>query len=225
MREANERTSWTAPDEAYERAVLGFARAAAANPDVRAQFDAWQRRCAPGVRAATLGTKLVQLTLPGVADVYQGCETVSISLVDPDNRRPVDVEPLAGALARLDAGEGPRDLADEKLLVTSRALRLRRARPGAFVGPDAGYHAVASSSGHAFAFVRTDGGRPVAVTVATRLALALERLGGWGEHVVALPDGDWHELLTDRVVPGGLVRLADLLATYPVALLTRAEDG
>jgi (1->4)-alpha-D-glucan 1-alpha-D-glucosylmutase len=55
--------------------------------------------------------------------------------------------------------------------------------------------------------------------------LALERLGGWGEHVVALPEGDWHELLTDRVVPGGLVRLADLLATYPVALLARAEDG
>jgi (1->4)-alpha-D-glucan 1-alpha-D-glucosylmutase len=225
VREANERTTWTTPDEAYERAVLSFARAAASNPEVRAQFDAWQRRCAPGVRAATLGTKLVQLTVPGVADVYQGCETVSITLVDPDNRRPVDVEPLADALTRLDSGEGPRDLAEEKLLVTSRALRLRRARPEAFVGPEAGYHALPSSSGHAFAFVRTDGGRPVAVTVATRLALALERLGGWGEHVVALPEGDWHELLTDRVVPGGLVRLADLLATYPVALLARAEDG
>ncbi len=65
----------------------------------------------------------------------------------------------------------------------------------------------------------------MAVTVATRLALALDRLGGWGEHAVVLPDGDWHDLLTDRVVAGGLVRLAELLATYPVALLARAEDG
>ena len=65
----------------------------------------------------------------------------------------------------------------------------------------------------------------MAVTVATRLALSLDRLGGWGNHTVALPDGDWLDLLTDRVVTGGLVRLSDLLSTYPVALLTPTEDG
>ncbi len=225
IREAKEHTSWVAPDEAYERAVLGFARTAVRHPEVLAAFEAWERRAAPGVRAATLGTKLVQLTLPGVPDVYQGTESVSVALVDPDNRRPVDVEALGEALGRLDAGEGPRDLGEEKLLVTSRALRLRARHPDAFTGLAAGFQPLPSSSGHALVYARTVQDRPVAVTVATRLALSLERLGGWGNHTVALPDGDWLDLLTDRVVTGGLVRLSDLLSTYPVALLTPTQDG
>ncbi len=72
-----------------------------------------------------LGQKLLALTLPGVPDVYQGCELVDLSLVDPDNRRPVDYADRRDRLARL-RDHPPRDLDDEKLLVTSRALRLRR---------------------------------------------------------------------------------------------------
>jgi (1->4)-alpha-D-glucan 1-alpha-D-glucosylmutase len=221
VREAKERTTWTAPDPAYEGAVLAFARTVVEHPAVVAAFEAWARRTAPGVRATTLGQKLVQLTLPGVPDVYEGTEVVSPTLVDPDNRRPVDVAPLAATLARLDAGDAARTLDEEKLLVTSRALRLRRERPEAFVGDGAGYTALPASSGNAFAFARTAGGRPEAVTVATRLALALDRLSGWGSHTLALPDGRWRDELTGRDVDGGLVRLADLLAARPVALLAR----
>ncbi|HEY3438870.1 MAG TPA: malto-oligosyltrehalose synthase [Actinotalea sp.] len=219
MREAKSQTAWTAVDEAYEAAVLGLARYALESPEVAEAFDGWVRRTAPGVRAATLGTKLVQLTVPGVADVYQGTEATALALVDPDNRRPVPFGALAATLGRLDQGEVPRTLDDEKLLVTSRALRARRDRPDAFVGPEAGYAPVPSSSGNAFAFLRTAAGEPVAVTVVTRLALALERLGGWGDHTVALPEGRWRDVLTGREVPGGIVRLADLLSSLPVALL------
>lgn len=228
MREAKSHTSWTAVDEAYEAAVLDLARAALAEPAVADAFTAWVRATAPGVRAAVLGTKLVQLTLPGVADVYQGTEVPTVALVDPDNRRPVDTAALAAALRRLDEAGAADRLAgatptEEKLLVTSRALRLRRARPEAFVGERAGYVPVPTSTGNALAFARTADGTPAAVTVVTRLALSLERLGGWGEHSVVLPPGSWRDELTGRAVAGGPVRLAELLDRLPVALL--AADG
>ena len=224
VREAKQHTSWTSVDEAYESAVLDLARAALDEPAVVDAYTGWVRASAAGVRAAILGTKLVQLTLPGVADVYQGTEVPAPALVDPDNRRPVDFERLAAALERLDT-EQPRGPADEKLLVTSRALRVRRALASAFVGPQAGYLPVPTSTSAALAFARTADGEPAAITVVTRLALALERLGGWGEHTVVLPAGTWRDVLTERDVPGGSVRLADLLQALPVALLVPAGDG
>ncbi len=223
MRESKDHTSWTAPDAAYEQDVHEFAGAVLGDPDVLDAFAAWDRRAATGIRAATLGTKLVQLTLPGVADVYQGTESLALALVDPDNRRSVDTAALDARLARLDAGQAPVGLAAEKLLVTSRALRVRREHAAAFIGREAGYLPVPCSTGWALAFARTDAGTPATITVATRLAVGLERLGGWGSHTVALPAGTWRDVLTDRVVPGGLVPLADLLLTYPVALLVAAE--
>ncbi|KGM13212.1 malto-oligosyltrehalose synthase [Cellulomonas bogoriensis] len=222
MREAKSRTAWTAVDEAYEDAVLTWARRTHDRPEVRQAFDGWVRRTGPGVRAATLGTKLVQLCFPGIPDVYQGTEVTAVALVDPDNRRPVDHAALSDRLHRLER-EAPRDLDDEKLLVTSRALAVRRAEADAFVGPTAGYQPLPSSSGNALAFARTADDEPRAVVVATRLALALERLGGWGEHVVTLPPGRWQDALTGQVVEGGGARLADLLSSSPVALLVRAE--
>lgn len=223
IREAKSRTTWTAPDEPYERAVLDAARQALVDPTVAALFTEWEVRTRPAVRAATLGTKLVQLTLPGVADVYQGTEVPDPVLVDPDNRRFVDVAPLAARLVRLDDGAGPRDLADEKLLVTSRALRLRHDLPDAFVGPTAGFRPLAHSSGHSLTYARTVDGVPQVAVVATRLAAAVDRLGGWADHSVALPDGDWFDVLTERAVSGGVVDVAGILDRLPVALLVRAQ--
>ncbi|HUX69523.1 MAG TPA: malto-oligosyltrehalose synthase, partial [Cellulomonadaceae bacterium] len=223
-REAGSRTTWTAPDTAYEAAVLDVARRALADPAVVALLTAWEQRTRDAVRAATLGTSLVQLTLPGVADVYQGTEVTSIALVDPDNRRPVHTDAIAARLARLDDGAGPRDLADEKLVVTSRALRTRRDLREAFVGADAGFIALAHSSGHAITYARTVAGEARVVVVATRLAIALDRLGGWGEHTVALPEGEWHDVLTDRAVLGGVQPVGPLLERLPVALLVRATS-
>ena len=106
-------------------------RRAAATPPCERHVDAWiaatRRRVA---RAITSAQKLLQLTLPGIPDVYQGTELVDLSLVDPDNRRPVDFTRPRRAAARVSTAVRPDDLDDEKLLVTSRALRLRRDRPG-----------------------------------------------------------------------------------------------
>ncbi|WP_309134978.1 malto-oligosyltrehalose synthase [Cellulomonas sp.] len=223
IREAKSRTSWTAPDTAYEEAVLGTATRAIADPAVLELLAAWDARTHEAVRAATLGTKLVQLTLPGIADVYQGTEVPVLSLVDPDNRRPVDADALAARLQRLDGGAGARSLADEKMLVTSRAVRLRRDLPEAFVGPDAGFVPLPHSSGHTLTYARTVAGQPRVAVVATRLAAAVERLGGWADHTVALPEGTWHDVLTDRSVPGGVQPVAELLERLPVALLVHEE--
>ncbi len=228
MREAKSITTWTAVDEPYEQAVQDFATATLEEPRVAdavaAAFDGWVRRTAPGVRAAVLGTILVQLTVPGVADVYQGTETTSVALVDPDNRRPVDTVALDDMLTRLDAGESARTLGEEKLLVVSRTLRTRRDRPEAFTGTSAGHLPLPSSSDHALAFARTVDDEPRVVTVATRLALALDRLGGWGGHSVVLPPGRWTDVLTGRTIAGGPTGLAGLLDELPVALLV-AEEG
>lgn len=224
VREAKSHTAWTAQDEAYEQAVMGFAAHVVGDPTVVEAFTGWHRRTAAGVRASTLGMKLVQLTLPGVADVYQGTEVPAVALVDPDNRRPVDFGALSATLARLES-EAPRTPAEEKLLLTSRALRTRRDHPGAFTGREAGYVPLPASSGHAIAFARTDAERPVAVTVVTRLAVALDRLGGWGAHTVVLPEGRWQDVLTGREMDGGSVALGTLLETLPVALLVRAGQA
>ncbi|MEV7971968.1 malto-oligosyltrehalose synthase [Cellulomonas sp. NPDC089187] len=221
VREAKQHTSWTASDEAYESAVLAAARQAVTDPAVAELFTRWEQRTRGPVRAAILGTALVHLTLPGVADVYQGTEIPAVALVDPDNRRPVDHAAIAARLARLDEGAGPRDLADEKLLVTAMALRVRRELREAITGPEAGFAPLAHSSGHAITYARTVADQPRIVVVATRLAASVERMGGWAEHTVALPEGDWQDVLTDRPVSGGVRRLAEVLDRMPVALLVR----
>lgn len=221
-REAKEMTSWTIPNADFDRAVEAFARSVLADPQIMDAVSAFGERIAPAVRAVVLGQKLVQLTMPGVPDVYQGTEIVDLSLVDPDNRRPVDYAYRERLLSAVESDAcadlpGPERLDAEKLLVTRAALHLRRDHPDWFVG--GGYTAVPTGSEHAVAFGRGPGEQVRAVTVVTRLALGLARHGGWGDAVVALPAGTWRECLTGRVVEGGNVRLADLLEHHPVALL------
>jgi (1->4)-alpha-D-glucan 1-alpha-D-glucosylmutase len=158
----------------------------------------------------------VQLTMPGVPDVYQGTELWEDSLVDPDNRRPVDFAERRDLLAALDTATvvPPVDSSGvAKLLVVSRALRLRRDRPELFQR----YHPVevtGDTNGHAIAFDR--GG---ALTVATRLPLRLAAAGGWDDEDLKLPGGTWTDVLTGRGI--GSTRVGDILSTYPVALLVR----
>lgn len=225
MREAKVRTTWTEPDAEYEQEVLALGRAALASEEVQALLAGWTRRTAAAQRAAILGQKLVQLTMPGVPDVYQGAEGVALTLVDPDNRRPVDHAAHARTLERLRGGAHPDGVGEEKLWVTHRALRLRRERPELFRGRSAAYRPVPSTTGHAIAFGRAHGdAEPAVVTVATRLPLGLARRGGWDGARIVLPEGTWREDLTGRPVAGGEVLLAELLDHLPVALLVR-EDG
>ena len=177
-------------------------------------------------RSNALGQKLLQLAGPGVPDVYQGTELFEYSLVDPDNRRPVEFARRRELLARIDGGWLPE--ADDpdgatKLLVTAAALRLRRFRPELFWG----YTPVAASgpaADHAVAFSRGGApGRERLVAVATRLPVGLEARGGWGDTVLPLPGGasDWTDVVTGSPVDGSTPALSTLLARYPVALLVR----
>jgi (1->4)-alpha-D-glucan 1-alpha-D-glucosylmutase len=228
IREAKVHTSWTRPDEVYENAVHAYADAVLDDEELLASVAAFATGLDGAARVVVLGQKLVQLAMPGVPDVYQGCEIVDLSLVDPDNRRDVDFDERRKRLQRLDAGERPADLDDEKLLVTTSVLRARREHPDWFVGPASAYVPMATSTGNAIAFGRGPssgegaGGTVNAVAVATRLPVALDRHGGWGEHTLTLPEGSWHDLLTGRELPGGSVPLADVLADLPVAFLVRA---
>lgn len=214
-RESGTSTTWTAPDAAFE------ARLRAA---VDAVFDddavaAIVRRAVDATTAAgfanSLGAKLVQLTAPGVPDVYQGSELWELSLVDPDNRRPIDFGRRRDLLARLDDGWLPPvdESGAAKLLVASRALRLRRDQPSLFTR-HLGLPAYGRAAPHVVAFDR--GG---AISVVTRLSLRLAADGGWQDTSIRLPDAELVDVLTAREWDGGEVAVADLLAHYPVALL------
>jgi (1->4)-alpha-D-glucan 1-alpha-D-glucosylmutase len=216
MREAKVHTAWTDGDEAYERAVIDLATGVLDDPGLRASLQSLVDEITPLARVITLAQRLLQLTMPGVPDVYQGCETVALSLVDPDNRRPVDYDTRREGLRRLDAGGAPRHLDDEKLLVVSAALRLRREHPQWF-GPDGSYAPLATTTTHALGFTRAER----VATVLTRRTTELLANGGWRDHHVVLPEGGWHDRLTGRQVDGGVVGLADLLHRLPLALLVR----
>lgn len=222
MREAKTYTTWVKVNETYETAVLWFAQATHADPAVRDLVGEWTALTEAGVRVAVLSQKLLQLTIPGIPDVYQGTEEFRPLLVDPDNRRPVDQSWLADALPRATGRSRPKTLSEEKLRVTARALAARAAHPAAFVGEAAGYLPLASSSGHAVVFARTVSDEPEVITVATRVGLELEHLGGWGEHTVTLPEGTWRDVLTDATFEGGPTPIASVLKALPVALLERA---
>jgi (1->4)-alpha-D-glucan 1-alpha-D-glucosylmutase len=211
MREAKTRTSWVEQDTAYEEAVLAHTDAVLADPALAEDVAGFVELLAPYARVNSLGQKLVQLTMPGVPDVYQGCELTGLSLVDPDNRRPVNYARRRELLADLDAGTVPGDLSGEKLLVTSRALRLRGEHPDWFAGGHEPLAATGPAADHAVAFRR--GG---AVTVATRLPAGLDQ--GWGSTELSLPGGPWLDLLTGQSF-GSTISLEALLVMLPVALL------
>jgi (1->4)-alpha-D-glucan 1-alpha-D-glucosylmutase len=218
-KEAKIATSWTAHDEAFEQAVAAWPAQVLADAELAADIEAFVARISPAGWSNALGQKLVQLTAPGVPDVYQGTELWDLSLVDPDNRRLVDYAVRQQFLDRVLDGWLP-DVDDSgaaKLLVVQRVLALRRTRPELFTGYLA-LTAEGAAAGHVLAFARSAD----LVAVATRLPVRLAADGGWRDTVLPLPAGSWTDVLTgerctDRPSP------ATLLARYPVALLVRGE--
>ncbi|MGL4743805.1 MAG: malto-oligosyltrehalose synthase [Dermatophilaceae bacterium] len=223
IREAKVHTAWVDGDPGYEEQVISFARAVGRDPVVHDLLEEWTRAHEPSVRANILGQKLIQLTMPGVPDVYQGAEIGLLALVDPDNRRPVDWADRTERLSRVLDDEPVFDLDDDKLRVTALALRLRRDLPEPFVGESAGYRPVSCSTRYAVAFARADAAGPRVVTVATRAAGLLAASGGFGDALAEVPPGEWRDLLGERVhrADGDGLRLADVLADRPVALLVK----
>ena len=223
MREAGDRTTWTAPDEDYEAAV--HAAVDAAYDDTGSARSSPTSSTASRHRAgATRWPRSWSLTMPGVPDVYQGSELWEQSLVDPDNRRFVDFDHRADLLGALREGgtttlsTAVDDPGAAKLQVTRAADPAPRpARAVRFVRrPDR----LRSAADHVLAFDR--GG---AITVATRLPLGLAAKGGWGDTTLSLPDGEWRDEVSGRVIPGATdVPLATILADLPVALLVSTSS-
>jgi (1->4)-alpha-D-glucan 1-alpha-D-glucosylmutase len=133
LREAKLNTNWVEPDERYERSVRDWCRALYANRAFVEELERFAERVAREGERSALGQTLLKLTAPGVPDVYQGDELWALSLVDPDNRRPVDWERRGSALAELRAGAEP-TRGTIKLFLIHRALDLRARRPEAFGG-------------------------------------------------------------------------------------------
>jgi malto-oligosyltrehalose synthase len=226
MREAKTRTSWTDQDTDYEESVTGLARAVLADQELAGSIADFVARIDPDARVSSLGAKLVQLTMTGVPDVCQGCELGSFSLVDPDNRRPVDFARRMDLLAALDDAGGQAGLDASKLLVTSRALRLRRDHPDWFAGTYQPLAASGPAAGHVLAFARGGADLGTAVTVATRLPAGLRRRGGWADTTLAMPAGHtWRDVLTGTFHTGGKLALAQLTGRLPVALLIPASTS
>ena len=218
-RESKLRTTWTEPDEAFEEAVADWPRRV--RNELGEQIDAFVARIAAQGWSNSLSQKLVQLTMPGVPDVYQGTELWDFSLVDPDNRRAVDHDLRRELLER--HAEGPLPEVDEsgaaKLILVQRTLRLRRDRPELFRG----YRPIAAdgvAADHLLAYARSED----LVVLATRLPVGLERAGGWADTALELPEGSWTDVLTGATLDGGRVPVESVLRRHPVALLVRGED-
>jgi len=212
-KEAKVHTSWINPNEAYDRALQEFVRAVLTESERNAflaDFAPMQRRVAFFGQWNALAQTLLKLTSPGVPDIYQGTELWDFSLVDPDNRRPVDYDRRRALLAALrERADCPdrggvalaRDLLETsddgriKLFVVSRALDFRRAHDALFTNGDyLPLDARGAKADHVCAFARTADGE-TAIVVVPRLVVGLtggkERppLGAdvWGDTWIALP--------------------------------------
>jgi (1->4)-alpha-D-glucan 1-alpha-D-glucosylmutase len=204
LREAKRNTNWIEPDTAYEERVKAFCRKLYEHRPFLTDFEPFAATVARAGDRAALGQLLLKLTVPGVPDVYQGDELLALSLVDPDNRRPVDWALRRRLLAELQAGAEPTD-ETRKLWLIMRALELRARRPDAFSG---GYEPL-DVGPDAVAFVRGGSVLAAAALRAQNPGLSL-----------ALPAGTWHDVLGDRRLSGP-VSLADLFGDHGIALLER----
>ena len=256
LREAKVFTSWTNPNAAYESAVTDFV-SRILDPDASGEFLRnfleFQSQVSHWGMLNSLSQVLLKITAPGVPDTYQGTELWDLSLVDPDNRRPVDYARRAKMLDELRSraekagGDGvslARELLAEKedgrvkLYVTWKGLTCRRERTGLFsAGEYVPVETQGDRGGHVFAFARRQGSR-LAVVAVPRL---LTRLAADG----ATPVGEsvWRdtELRIPGVTPGhrlrnvltgetvsagpsrGALRASDAFGTFPVALLVSDE--
>jgi len=249
VREAKARSSWLNPNTEYEEATLAFIDAllqpGPGNPFLD-EFLPFQRKIARIGLMNSLSQVVLKLTVPGVPDLYQGCELQDLSLVDPDNRRPVDYALRARWLAEMQraAEPGPSGLrsyaatlfaaADDgrlKLYATWRLLKERARREALFrEGDYTPLRARGPRANNVCAFLRRQGGDRV-VVVAPRWFARLMWAGraplgaaAWEDTALEMPPGDWTNLLTGETVGAGArdgdaLALAELFSTLPWAVL------
>jgi (1->4)-alpha-D-glucan 1-alpha-D-glucosylmutase len=226
VREAKQQTSWTTNNAEFEDAMQRFIAGILTHAPFVSDLQHFvERICAAG-RVNSLAQTLMKHTAPGVPDLYQGSELWDLSLVDPDNRRPVDYGLRARLLGEVEALRPAEGAAESmrrmqeglpKLWTIHRALRLRRERPESF-GEEAEYTPLSfdgNKANHAVGYLR---GRSVA-TIVPRLPYSLA--GDWSQTAVMLPEGSWINWLTGASLGGGRTDMSELLREFPVALLVK----
>jgi (1->4)-alpha-D-glucan 1-alpha-D-glucosylmutase len=222
-REAKAQSSWLTPNEDYEQALQDFASAILEHQPFLEPFRRFQQRVAFHGFLNSLAQVVLKITSPGLPDFYQGSELWDFSLVDPDNRRPVDYDKRAAFLRDLPA---PAALLDHwtdgriKLFVTARTLATRARHLDAFRGT---YRAIETGTPNALAFTRADDILVVIPRLTTQLVQPPHLPVGdvWGQHALSL-GGRWRNVFTDEVIEGERLALKEVFATFPVAILERA---
>jgi (1->4)-alpha-D-glucan 1-alpha-D-glucosylmutase len=232
VREGKERSSWSNPDAAYEAGLQRFVRsvldASRRNPFL-VEFHRFVTSLARLGAISSLSQLVLKLTVPGVPDIYQGGELWDFSVVDPDNRRPVDWPARHRLIDDVD-GACVTDLSRvwqdgrEKQFVIRRLLDLRRSYPELFAQGDyRPIEAEEDSGNHICAFARVRCEEEIVVVV-PRLVYRLYQGGcsaNWGAAKVGLPPGKWRDVFTGRWQDGGApVSVSQLLAGFPVAVLS-----
>ena len=221
VREAKEQTSWIHPNVPYEEALDRFIAEVTTDAEFVTDLEAFLAPLIVPARVHSLALNLLKLTAPGIPDLYQGTELWDLSLVDPDNRRPVDYELRRRLLSELD-GLCPEKVvarSDEglpKLFMIRQALRTRNLQGDSF-GAQASYRplwAAGPKAAHIVAFER--GGN--VISVAPRLVVGM---GDWDATILEIPDGDWQNQFTGDVLHGGKAELGEIFKRFPVALLTK----
>ena len=223
-REAKTHTSWVDPSPGYDGALRDFVSQVLADDGFVADLTSFlaEHRLVERGRVNSLAQTALLLTCPGVPDIYQGTEVWNLSLVDPDNRRPVDYQSRRRLLDLVD-GEGPEvallhaEEGGPKLWLIHRLLSHRRRHPAAYSAAS-GYEPLELNGPHAshvVAFARTGG----VVGLVPRLTGSLAP--GWADTTVRLPAGEWIDVLTEEKVQGGDHRVEDLWRRFPVAVLGR----
>ncbi len=221
IREAKIHTSWTDPHTDYEESIRSFVRSLYENEEFTRELGRFVGDLEQYGQQTSLSQTLIKLTAPGIPDIYQGTDLWNFSLVDPDNRRPVDYDARRKLLHEL-PGLSPDTIWQRrreglpKLWIIRQALRVRRERPQVF-GPQGQYsplYARGEKAAHVISFMRAG----EVITIAPRLFLNLQ---GWHDTEIDLPEGRWRQEFDGRVFDGGVCRLHDVLHTFPVGLLCK----
>jgi (1->4)-alpha-D-glucan 1-alpha-D-glucosylmutase len=218
MREAKVRTSWVANNTEYEDALRNFIDSLLSDHPFVTELEAFVAKISVAGRVNSLAQTLLKCTAPGVPDLYQGGELWDHSLVDPDNRRPVDYELRRRLLNEMRSMTADQVMSrmDEglpKMWVIHHALWLRRERSHCF-GPAGSYSACTArgpEQQRVIAYLR--GGE--VLTVVPRWSHS--RIS-WRDTVLELPSGRWTDCLTGRRFEG-VQKLDDLFQSFPVSLL------
>jgi (1->4)-alpha-D-glucan 1-alpha-D-glucosylmutase len=218
-REAKMHTSWTDPNPGYDEALRQFVRSVYDDREFMCSLGQFAQRLIEPGRINSLAQTLLKLTCPGVPDTYQGTEVWDLSLVDPDNRRPIDYDKRRQLLSEVqhmtvDQVMARMDDGLPKLWLTHRTLALRRERPEWFT--KASYEPVYArgpKAHHTVAYLRAG----CLLVLVPRLVMTLG--GEWDETVIDLSKQGWVNVLTGETMAGGETRIADLLRRFPVALL------